>query len=532
MELLVADAFEPAWKVWTSFGVDRAAALAADSLHASRAIEYPVGRPEEADNMFDAITYDKGGSVLRMIERYLGEDTFRRSLNLYLDKHRYSNTDTNDLWKALEIASGQPVQAVMGSWVNQAGHPMVSVELAGPSELRVSQSRFFLDGARDDDQRWVVPLTLRYATADGTVVHRQLLLEEASATVALEGEPAWALVNEGSWGVYRTHYDDELRRRLYRTLDRLGARERLSLVADTWAATVAGLVPLESSFDLWSLLEGERDPDVWWAISGGLGLMELVAGERELPLVRHLARHLAGSAFRDVGWDAGAAAGGSDESPRRASLRARIVTLLGVLGADPEVRSGARQLLADADAGRAPLAPDLATAVAQVIAAAGAEEEWELLYSHYKQATTPQDEVRYLHALAGFAGPALVQRTLDLVFSGEVRSQDAPHVLAGALGRREGCRLAWEAIEQHWEAMLLHWPPNTLHRVLEQLPALVAAGDDAVQRASAWLDSHPVTRGELKVRQSRERLYVNQAFKARVAGPLFPALRSFAPGAP
>ena len=198
--------------------------LAADSLHASRAIEYPVGRPEEADNMFDAITYDKGGSVLRMIERYLGEDTFRRGLNLYLDKHRYSNTDTKDLWEALEVASGQPVQAVMGTWVNQAGHPVVSVELTGPSELRVSQSRFFLDGTRDDDQRWVVPLTLRYATADGTVEHRQLLLKEASATVALEGEPAWVLVNEGSWGVYRTHYDDELRRRLYRRLDQLGER--------------------------------------------------------------------------------------------------------------------------------------------------------------------------------------------------------------------------------------------------------------------------------------------------------------------
>ena len=431
MELLVADAFEPAWQVWTNFGVDRVAALVADSLHASRAIEYPVGRPEEADNMFDTITYDKGGSVLRMIERYLGEDTFRRGLNLYLDKHRYSNTDTKDLWEALEVASGQPVQAVMGTWVNQAGHPVVSVELTGPSELRVSQSRFFLDGTRDDDQRWVVPLTLRYATADGTVEHGQLLLKEASATVALEGEPAWVLVNEGSWGVYRTHYDDELRRRLYRRLDQLGERERLSLVADTWAATVAGRVPLESSFDLWSVLEGERDPDVWWAISGGLGLIELVARENELPFVRHLTRHLAEGAFQDVGWDAGAVAGSREESPRRARLRARMVTLLGVLGADPEVRSGARQLLVDADAGRAPLAPDLATAVAQVIAAAGAEEEWELLYRHYKQATTPQDEVRYLHALAGFTAPALVQRTLDLVFSGEVRSQDAPYVLAG-----------------------------------------------------------------------------------------------------
>jgi hypothetical protein len=209
-----------------------------------------------------------------------------------------------------------------------------------------------------------------------------------------------------------------------------------------------------------------------------------------------------------------------------------LVTLLGVLGADPDVRSGARQLLADADAGRAPVAPDLATAVAQVVAAAGAEKDWDVLYSHYKQATTPQDEVRYLHALGGFSSPALVRRTLDLVFSGEVRSQDAPYLLSGILARRESCLPAWEAIEQHWDEILLEWPPNSMHRVLEQLPALVAAGDAALQRVSAWLDSHPVTRGELKVRQSRERLNVNQVFKARVAGQLFPVLTSWVPGAP
>ncbi len=476
MELLVSDAFEPAWQVWTNFGVDRAAALATDSLHASRPIEYPVGRPEEADNMFDVITYDKGGAVLRMIERYLGEETFRRGLNIYLDKHRFSNTDTTDLWEALEVASGQPVQAVMGTWVNQAGHPMISVERAGPSELRLSQSRFFMDGVPDGQQLWAVPLTLRYATSDGAVEHRQLLLEDQSTTVALDGEPAWAVVNAGSWGVYRARYDEELRGRLYRSLDQLGDPERLSLVADTWAATVAGLVPLETSLELWSLLADERDPDVWWAVSGGLGLIELVAGPQELPLLQRLVRHLADGPFREVGWEGAAAGEGAGEDPRRARLRARLLSLLGVLGADPGVGSRARQLLAAADAGQAPLAPDLATAVAQVVAAGGTEKEWELLYSHYKNAATPQDEVRYLHALAGFPQPREIHRTLDLVFSGEVRSQDAPYVVAGVLSRRAGCVAAWEAIEQHWDEMRLHWPQNTMHRVLEPLPALVAGG--------------------------------------------------------
>ena len=170
MELLVTDAFEPRWQIWSNFGIDQAAALATDGLRASRAIEFPVGRPDEVQDMFDVITYDKGAAVLRMIERHLGEDNYRRGLHFYLDKHRYSNTDTTDLWDALEVASGQPVRATMGTWVDQAGHPLVSAELtADGTDLRLSQRRFLLDGGTDNDQRWVVPVSVRYATDDGGI---------------------------------------------------------------------------------------------------------------------------------------------------------------------------------------------------------------------------------------------------------------------------------------------------------------------------------------------------------------------------
>jgi puromycin-sensitive aminopeptidase len=520
MELLVADAFEPRWQIWTSFGVDRAAALATDGLRSSRAIEYPVGRPEEAEDMFDVITYDKGGCVLRMIERYLGDEVFRKGLNLYLRRHQFSNTSTTDLWDALEEASGQPVRAAMGTWVNQAGHPVVSASLTGPSELQLSQQRFLLDGSSEEAQRWAVPVTLRYATHGGNIEHYQFLLQDSSTTVALKGEPTWVLVNEGAWGVYRSRYSDDLRRHLFGAIGQLDDRERLGLVSDTWAGTVAGHVPLETSTELLSLLHDERDPDVWWAASGGLGLLELVCTEDDLPTLRELVRNLAAGVFDRVG--AWGQDGRADEpvTPREARLRARLVTLLGTLGASPEVRSEARRRLADADAGRSPLAPDLATAVAQVVAAGGGSNEWELLHSHYKRATTPQDEVRYLHALGGFSDPDLVRRSLELAFSGEIRSQDAPYLLMGILGHREGCALAWEAIEQHWDEMPTAWPPNTIHRMLEALPTLVAAGEGTAARAEAWLAAHPLARGERKVVQSRERLAINLAFKRRVAPQL------------
>lgn len=164
--------------------------------------------------------------------------------------------------------------------------------------------------------------------------------------------------------------------------------------------------------------------------------------------------------------------------------------------------------------------PDLATALAHVVAAGGGSTDWDMLYFKYKNAATPQDEVRYLHTLSEFTDPQLLSRSIELAFSDEVRSQDAPYLLAGILASREGCLLAWEAVEQHWDEMLKMWPPNTIHRMLDSLPSLVAAGDDAVSRAFAWLDEHPLARGERKVAQSRERLRVNVAFRQRVGGRL------------
>ena len=110
MEVLCTNALRPQWKMWVGFGVDRDAALQIDGLHSTRPIEYEVISPDDTRGMFDILTYEKGGSVLRMLEQYLGEETYRDGIRHYLRKHSYANTVTTDLWDALEETSGQPVR--------------------------------------------------------------------------------------------------------------------------------------------------------------------------------------------------------------------------------------------------------------------------------------------------------------------------------------------------------------------------------------------------------------------------------------
>jgi puromycin-sensitive aminopeptidase len=108
MELLSVDAFRPEWKRWVSFGIERDAAMSTDALHTTRPVEYPVGPPDEAQGMFDILTYQKGAGVLRMLERFLGAERFREGIRRYLASHRFGNTETSDLWDAIEQRAGSP----------------------------------------------------------------------------------------------------------------------------------------------------------------------------------------------------------------------------------------------------------------------------------------------------------------------------------------------------------------------------------------------------------------------------------------
>ncbi|MEA2680960.1 MAG: puromycin-sensitive aminopeptidase, partial [Candidatus Binataceae bacterium] len=211
MEMLAVDAWKPNWKRWESFGVSRGAAMAIDALKSTRSIEYTVLSPEDCRSMFDVLTYEKGAAVLRMLEQFLGAEVFRKGISAYLKKHQYNNTETGDLWDALETASGQPVRSMMDTWIFQQGFPVVS---AAPTTdglgLKITQRRFFFAPPENpESQLWHVPVMVRARTDQGLATHK-LLLTEAETTLQLPGKLEWALLNEGGHGFYRVRYSPEV----------------------------------------------------------------------------------------------------------------------------------------------------------------------------------------------------------------------------------------------------------------------------------------------------------------------------------
>ena len=518
MELFGVDHFRADWERWVSFGSERDAAMATDALHATRPVEYPVGPPEEAQGMFDVLTYQKGGGVLRMLERYLGEDRFRAGIRRYLADHRLSNTDTADLWDAIEAATGEPVRRIMDSWILHGGFPLVSASRRG-DEVTLHQEPFSYtaaDGESAIGHRWSVPVLLRSLDGAGTTASR-VLLEQETVTVPAPG-PGATVVNAGGSGFYRVRYDDDSRRRLLGALDQLDTLERYNLVSDTWAAVVAGRVGLDGFLEVAEALRGEDQPELWRPVTGALGFFDHVVGDVDRPVVAGYARALLADTAEALGWERR-----PGDPERIATLRADLLRALGTVGADPEVRRTAMARHAAFLAGDdAALDPDLAPAVAAVVARAGGPAEFDAFLARHRSPATPQEGVRYLMALAGFEDPALGERAYAIATT-EARTQDGPFLLQLLLSSRVHGPATWARLAADWESLVGRFPPNVFTRMLEGVK-LLCRDPGLVEEVARFVAAHPVPTGQRTVEQSLERQGVNLALAGRLEDALVPAL--------
>jgi len=514
MELLCVDAFRPEWEHWLSFGRERDVAMATDALHSTRPVEYPVGPPEEAQGMLDVLTYQKGAGVLRMLERYLGAEPFKAGIRRYLAAHRFGNTETTDLWDAIEEASSEPVRAMMDTWILQGGFPLVSVAPDAPGAVVLSQAPFSYQppdpaGTSAIGNRWQIPVLVR-AIGGG---ESKALMADESHTVAVgaanvgTGDGA-VVVNAGGSGFYRVAYSEAALGRLTANLDALTALERFNLCGDTWAAVMAGRVGLEAHLALAEAVTDD-DPDVWAQISGPLGLLDLVLDDATRRDLASYVRLLLGPVLDRVGWEPG-----PDEAERTPKLRAQMISALGTIGEDVEVRQRADALFAMARAGTSSLPPDSASAVLGVVASSGGAAQFDAFVDAYRHPETPQEEIRYLMALTGFRDDELAGRAFDMAMT-EVRTQNAPFFISALLANRFTGAGTWARVVDHWDEILARLPAANLSSMLSGVRSLCREARIA-ESVAEFLHGHPVAVGQRSVAQTLERLSINVAFAERM----------------
>jgi puromycin-sensitive aminopeptidase len=519
MELKVTDAFRPEWERWVGFGLARSTAFDTDALAATRPIEYPVVSPADAEGMFDVLTYEKGAAVVRMLEQYLGEVPFRAGIRKYMATHRYGNTETTDLWDAIEEATGEPVRRIMDSWIFQGGHPIVSVSTANDGtvlHLTQERSRYLAD--ETDLAVWVVPMQLRYETASGTVVTTTALLDGTALDIDVAETVRWVVANVEGHGFYRVRYSAPLRAALVALAqDDLSDVERYGLVDDTWVAVLAGATSADEFLTLADGFSAETDVSVWRRLLGALDQLERLLEGHERHALHARVRRLVSPALDRLGWD-----GRDGDTDRDRELRGALIGALAILGDDPAAQARVAELFVRYRADHTSVEANVAAAVVRATAVHADQAVLDEIIDGFRNGATPQEEQRYLYALSDVRDPALMGQVLELSMTAEVRTQNAPFLIGACIANRDNGAVAWRVVHERWDEMNERFPSNSIVRMLHGIRAVT---DPALAAdIEAFLEEHPVPQAKQTLLQHLERMRVTVALREREAARLAASL--------
>ncbi len=519
MAYKVVDDWKPEWRMWPGYEHDRAGALMLDALANTHPIYATVDSVAQATENFDAITYEKGAAVVRMIEHYLGAEAFRDGVRIYMQRHRERNTVARDLWRALEEASGRDVDRVAQAWIEKPGFPLVLIRRGAEGGLVIHQERFFSDPKIPAARRrahWPVPLVIKHSGTgrSGEAVER-FLVDRASAAIALGGRrfPHWVYGNAEAGGFYRVCYEPLDHATLVAHLEEaLTPVERLALAGDQWALVRAGRATIDGFLEVVDALGEETDYDVLDGIGGPLAFIDdqIVELETQSRYRAWVAARF-GQQHEELGWKV--ADGETDETRLR---RAAILRIVGAVAESAAVLEEAREWLERYLADRAALDPNLADTVVSLAARYGDHALYERYRAAIDAAPTPQERRRFLLNLASFRDPDLVSRTLDASLGSEIPTQDVAFVYMRLFGNPPGRDLCWRFLKKHWKEVRGRVPPLMISRLVESTPSLRDSqyADDVAR----FFKKNPVAEAARSLKQAAEIFRLNAELRRRT-GP-------------
>ena len=505
----------PEWEMWTQFvNMDTNRALSLDGLKNSHPIEQAVKNPAEVSQLFDAISYSKGASVIRMLENFLGEESFRKGLNRYLSSHMYDNARTEDLWSALETESGRPVTAIMDSWVKQMGYPVLQVEsdrTGGQTTLSVTQERFVYDrllgdtgpDSDSDNEIWRVPVSASQGREESTVT----VMDGRQTQIDVPGSSdGWVKLNPLQTGFFRVNYSTEDWQRLVPAIEslELHATDRLGVQNDAYALSRAGLLPVTQFLSLAQAYKNEGDASVWSDLASNLrDIEQLISDEAIHPAYQGFAREIFGPAARKIGWEPKSGEGHLD-----ALLRSTVLSQAGSYH-DPDVTAQASERFQKYLQDRETLAPNLRGVVFALAAQSGGKDVYDQIWGLEGETDLAEEKIRLLMSLTRFQRPELLNSTLADSLSAKVRSQDSITLVAGVAANPKGRDLAWEFVKDNWAEFDRRYGGGGFG--LMRLVSICSHfnSQEKADEVDSFFAEHPAPAAERTIRQALERVRLN-----------------------
>lgn len=453
MESKPVEAWKPEWRVNLDDVRDAGGTMNSDSLANTRPIHQAAETPAEIQELFDGIAYGKAAAVLRMLESYMGEEAFRAGVNAYIEKHKYANATASDFWDAQTKSSGKPVDQIMPTWVKQPGVPVVNVKSqcsGNTTRVSVNQQRYYSDReqiAVPNDELWQIPLCLKGSASGATKCE---LLTRKESEITLPGCSTWVVGNARGSGYYRIGYQPEAVRAIAEAAEtKLDPSERIVLQGDIWASVRIGREPVGDYLAFVQGLQADRNHAV---VEDALVRLKYIGdylvSDTDRASYRDWLRRLLTPAMTDVGWEPK-----TGENEENKALRGELLAALGYDARDSTALNEARQIVEKALANPLSVDGELASAAFPLAAIKGGPDFYDQLMAAMKHPKTPEDYYTYFLTLPRFTDPKLLQRTLDLAISPDVRSQDALGLVASVLRNPAGHKIGWDFVREHWSEL-------------------------------------------------------------------------------
>jgi aminopeptidase N len=523
MALKPSQALHPEWNAMLDAVQATDSALTLDALVNTHSIRAKAETPEEINELFDPISYEKAAAVLRMVEAYVSPEVFRRGVNVYLRKFLYGNATAEDFWTSLSAASGRPVDKIMPTFVDQAGEPLLTVKSSclnppaqkapvvrkgrrsrrGPikpnpvTQVTVTQQRFWANpaDAPKKDQIWMAPVCVKSSAAKPFCQ----ILSQKEQTLPLAGCSAWVFVNGSAAGYYRTQYDKaDLQKLIAVAGTELTTAERISLLRDQAALVGSGQQSMATYLDLISAMNQDAQREIVESYLPTLNYVNsYVLAEPDASPFRAWVRSNFGPMMAKVGWTPG-----PNENADIHTLRGNLIHILGMVGEDPETirqaTSLAQQYLKDPNSVDASIAKD----VIAVAARFGNEELFQQYVSAMGRMRTPEQFYNVGGALSEFRDPKVVEKVLEFAVSDEVRNQDASGLISRVLINSDNQKTGWEWVKAHWPAVEKKITMSSGSEIVNATRGFCSGEmNDDVQK---FFTEHKVPSAERALKQSHE----------------------------
>ena len=488
------NAWHPEWNVPQDKALSLDRILNTDAGKVTRTIRATADTPSEINEMFDGITYAKGGAVLAMTENYEGKKVFRQGVHKYLEAHMFGNATAEDFWNAQTQVSGKPIDKVMSSFVAEPGVPLLQFTPPKTGSTTVTQQRFYLGPEihADQAQNWTIPVCFKTSSQP-----KCELLTAGEQTLAV---PASALfyANANDQGYYRTDYDSAGYSRILKAAETdLTPAERIGFAGNEWALMRSGRTGIGDYMNLVSALRNDPSADIIEELASSLAIVDSsIATPADRKLLAAWVRRQFGEAYREV-----ENVSASDPVEKR-QLRAALFTLLGTTGRDPRVIPQARELTEKYIADPASVEPSLASHAIAIATESGDSHLFDQLEQVSRTSDNPIVQKTALSSLANFHDPALVRRALDYATSGQVRNQDSESLFGTALRNRDTRPVAWEYIQQNWEKVHAQLTTMTGARLVGATGSFCSA--EKSQEVQTFFTAHPVMAAQRAIKRATD----------------------------